>query len=122
MTPPLMLWAAAFVWTCAFEFPVYFAVLSRSRPERSVLRIVVAALTAQWATHPALWYKVPRFDPYWAWVSVAEVGVTLVEILVVKRIAGVTWLQATLASVAANTFSTLAGLQMVPWLAEAWTA
>jgi hypothetical protein len=116
-----MLWAAAFVWTCAFEFPVYFGILRHSRPERGVLRLVVAALTAQWATHPALWYRVPRFEPYWAWVSVAEVGVTVVEILVVKRIARVTWSRAAVASVAANTLSTLAGLQMVPWLAEAWT-
>ena len=122
MTPPLMLWAAAFAWTCAFEFPVYFAILQRARPARGVLRIVVAALSAQWATHPALWYKVPRFEPYWAWVAIAEVGVTVVEIVVVKQLARVTWARAAVASVAANTCSTVAGLQMVPWLAEAWRA
>lgn len=122
MTPPVMLWAAAFVWTCAFEFPVYFAVLHRSRPAGGVPRIVTTALVAQAVTHPVLWYAVPQFDPYWAWVAVAEVGVTATEVIVVWTIADVSWLRAAFASVAANTFSTLAGLQMVPWLAEAWTA
>lgn len=121
MSPPLLLWAAAFVWTCAFEFPVYFAVLHRSRPTRGLLRIVTAALTAQAVTHPVLWYVVPQFDPYWAWVAVAEVGVTVTEVIVVRVIAEVSWLRAAFASIAANTFSTLAGLQMVPWLAEVWT-
>lgn len=116
-----MLWAAAFVWTCAVEFPLYFGVLHQSRPTRGVLRIVAAALVAQAVTHPVLWYAIPQFDPYWAWVAVAEVGVTATEVVVVRTLAEVTWLRAAVASIAANTVSTLVGLQMVPWLAEAWT-
>ena len=70
-------WLRAFVWTCALELPVYVLFL-RTR-FAAWWAPVVLALALQAATHPALWYAMPRFAPYEAWLVVAESLVTLTE-------------------------------------------
>ena len=118
MSPPPLLWLVAFLWTVALELPIYVAILRKR-------------FTAWWApclltlgvdlvTHPTLWYVVPRFEPYETWVLVSEIGVVLVEGLLVAaalrlrptplRALGLgMW-----ASLAANAFSTVVGLYMMP--------
>lgn len=91
MNPPFQLWLLAFVLTCACELPVATVGLSRRMPWE---RALVGALGAQLLTHPALWYLVPRFSPWWAWMLLAEAGVTLVEATVfvaILRAAGDDW-------------------------------
>jgi hypothetical protein len=73
---PVEVWAEAFVLTLAVETPVLM--LSLPRP---AARWVVASLGLNCLTHPALWYVVPRFEPWAAWVAVAEVGVWATEAL-----------------------------------------
>ena len=113
--PPVELWAWAFAWTCAIEVPVVLLLLG---PRAGWMHAGLAALAAQVLTHPALWYLVPRFEPYEAWLICAELGVTAVEaglFLGLLRARGVPrsigWAVGT--SVLANTVSTVIGLWLV---------
>jgi hypothetical protein len=72
-------WLVAFVWTNAIELPVYALVVGRRFRRWWTLCLVV--LAANVLTHPALWFLVPRFSPYWLWLAIAESGVVTVETL-----------------------------------------
>lgn len=76
MNPPIELWARAFVATCVWELVVHAWTLRGVLPARV---LVPVSIGLQLCTHPALWYVVPRFEPWWAWVTVAEIGVWLTE-------------------------------------------
>ncbi len=110
MSPPLSLWAVAFVVTCALEIPIVVWATRHSLG----LRAVGVAFLLQVCTHPALWYVVPQFEPYLMWVAVAELGVTAVEALmlggVLVAVGKPDWPRAVGAVVVANTVSTTAGL------------
>lgn len=111
--PPLELWAQAFAGTVAIEVPlVALGTWSVLGP-----RAVIVGLGLQIATHPALWYLFPRFEPYEAWLVVAEVTVTAVEAALLAaalRRAGEPWGaaagRAVAVAVVANGVSTLVGL------------
>ncbi|MCB9642615.1 MAG: hypothetical protein H6728_06025 [Myxococcales bacterium] len=74
---PFSLWLYAFSWTLALELPIYtlilWGALGRTPRHLGVLFFINAA------THPALWYLFPRFQPPWLWIWVAESWVTLTE-------------------------------------------
>lgn len=69
-------WFTAFVWTLALELPSY-AVALRGRLTGVRLLAVVLALNV--ATHPAIWFLLPRFEPWAAWFVLAEALVIAVE-------------------------------------------
>lgn len=113
--PPVELWAWAFAETVVLEVPLVVAACW------SVLgwRGVPVALGLQVATHPALWYLFPRFEPYAAWLVVAEGSVTTVEAALLAaalRGVGEPWRaavgRAVVVAVVANTVSTLVGLAL----------
>ena len=58
------------------EAPIVVWGLIRPLGARDALLVAVGA---QVLTHPALWFCLPRFEPYLAWVLAAEVLVTAVE-------------------------------------------
>lgn len=118
--PPLDLWACAFAATCLFEVPIVVG-LTRGVFRRTGHAAVVG-FGLQLLTHPALWYAVPQFEPRWAYLWVAETGVTATEALalyaaarLIGRVRLPLW-RAALVSVVANTVTTLIGLWMVPWM------
>lgn len=77
LDPPLHLWARAYAETCVVEGLVHVALLRGTIvPLR---RLVLVSWGLNTLTHPALWYAVPRFEPYLTWVAVAELGVWLTE-------------------------------------------
>lgn len=84
MTPDFSQWLIAFAITCAVEIPIYTAWLFRRVPRWWMA--LVAAFAFQVATHPALWYVFPYFEPYWAYVTVAETCVVLVEAALVVAV------------------------------------
>jgi len=111
------LWLRAFVLTCAIEIPVYTAVLWRPwGGARRLASLLLLGFALQLATHPALWFLAPRFEPYATWVVVMELLVWAVEGgLVALALGGrprprvaLGW--GLLASFAANLTSTLIGL------------
>lgn len=101
-----MTWSQAFVWTLLLEFPVYVACLRR---ELGVVRSCALVLLVNAVTHPLIWIA-PRFEPFWAWLLIAESAVVMVEAslvrLAMRRRLGL----ALAAAFAANLFSTLVGL------------
>ena len=72
MSPPIEEWALAFAITCAVELPLYWALADLRLWE---------ALLLQTATHPALWYLFPYFEPYHSYLFAAESAVITVEAL-----------------------------------------
>lgn len=109
MSPPVGEWAQAFVLTLLIEGPIYGVGLRRAGlPWTQVLALI---LGVNLVTHPALWYVMPRFSPYWAWVLVAETGVTLTEGALIARQLG--WARGLGLAVLANTVSTVMGLWVV---------
>lgn len=76
MSPPIEDWLVAFLLTCVCELPIVAALLHR---RLGLARALTIALGAQFLTHPALWYLLPRFSPWWAWVTAAEIGIFIVE-------------------------------------------
>lgn len=101
-----MTWAQAFAWTLALELPVYVACLRR---ETGVVRAVVLVLLVNATTHPLIWLA-PRFDPFWAWLLVAEAIVVAVEASIIAAAMRRRFGLALAATFAANLFSTLVGL------------
>jgi hypothetical protein len=67
----------AFVWTCALELPVYTVLVGRRFGRW--WSVCVLTLLVNLATHPALWFRFPRFEPPAAWFVAGEAGVTAVE-------------------------------------------
>ncbi len=101
-----MTWAQAFVWTMILELPVYVAFLRR---ETGVARAVGLVMLVNLVTHPLIWLA-PRFEPFWAWLLVAESIVVVSEasllVATMRRRVGLAFV----AAFAANLFSTLVGL------------
>lgn len=112
-----LLWLRAFALTCLIEVPIYMFVLRRALPDWRWRLLLAFGL--QVATHPALWFVAPRFDPYWAWLVVMELCVFAVEAAGValalrlrptpRRVLGL----ALFAAFAANAVSTLVGLAIL---------
>ena len=113
---PFATWLLAFIWTNALELPVYVLFLRRRLPrwwEPVVLCLLVNAIS-----HPVFWYLLPRFGPELLWLFLAEGWVTLLEAALV--FGALLWrtpmprgraaLLALAASLAANLFSSTAGL------------
>jgi len=77
MSDPTLIdaWAKAFAFTILIEAPIVTIGFMRA-PIASRLG---ALITANFLTHPALWFLFPRFEPYLLWVTVAELLVTLIE-------------------------------------------
>lgn len=122
MNPPLTTWFLAFALTVMIEVPIVAVLLGK---RVGWPRAVLAGLGAQLVTHPALWYVVPRFEPYAAWLTVAEVGVFAVEAAVLVMLMrtveprwGVALALGLGTSLAANAVSTAVGLALhaVGWL------
>ena len=104
-------WPTAFALTVGLEIPVVLAVLYRF----GWARVLAVGLLAQLMTHPVLWFWVPRFEPYLAWVAVAETGVILCEAAwfgfwLRRWEVARPWMWALAASFAANLVSTMYGL------------
>lgn len=114
MSYPIDMWAKAFVETCVIEGAVHAVTLRRLIQPWWKLALVSVLLNL--STHPALWYVVPRFEPYLTWVAVAETGVWLVEgalLTAVLRRDDPTWRAAARGfgiTLLANAISTLYGL------------
>jgi hypothetical protein len=110
---PSFLWLTLFVWTLALELPVYAALL---RPLlRDTRHACLLVLGVNLLTHPALFLmEIPGTPSLLA----AEVVVAVVEALAVTAWLGRSALvRGLLASLAANTVSTLAGLALSACLA-----
>jgi len=84
MQPPLHEWAIAFALTCLLELPVYAVCLRNAL--RPWWRLLGVAFALSLTTHPALWYAVPRFAPFWLWLLVAESGVVACEGLLLTAV------------------------------------
>jgi hypothetical protein len=111
-----MTWPAAFAWTVAIELPLYALLVGRRF--RRWWTVCLLALGLNVATHPALWFVMPRFEPYWLWVLVAEACVVAVETLLLalalRRARAPTPLAlAFVAALVANAASTAAGLWLL---------
>jgi hypothetical protein len=104
------LWLRAFLWTLALELPIVYAIFRHKKV--SSLAIVGIFLLANGMTHPALWFVMPRFSPYWLWILVAESLVTVGEAILYRRL-HVSWRLALFVSILANAFSTLVGLTLL---------
>lgn len=62
------------------EGPIYLIALRAPTPWRQGLVPAIGlAIGLQLATHPALWYLAPRFEPYPLWLLSMEALVTLTE-------------------------------------------
>lgn len=112
MAEPIGLWARAFLATNLWEGAVHQLLLGRSVPR---LRLVGWTLLLNTSTHPALWYVVPRFDPYWLWTLTAEIGVAATEsallgLLLRRDGHEAPWRTGALVAVSANVLSTIVGL------------
>ena len=84
------MWLRAFVTTFLVETPIYWGLLAKRFPHFWLLPLV--SLGLQLATHPALWFLAPRFEPYWLWVLVMECLVVLAEGTLVALVIGrLTW-------------------------------
>ncbi|MCA9668751.1 MAG: hypothetical protein KC503_24325 [Myxococcales bacterium] len=78
--PPLSKWLVAFALTLAIELPLYWLLLRRALGDARALGVGVGV---NLATHPALWYLMPRFLPYGLWLAVSETLVFVLEGLLV---------------------------------------
>jgi len=70
-------WATAFAITLALEASVIIILL----PRVSRIKLTATFLIANGTSHPFLWFAFPQFEPYAAWVVVAEVTITSYEAL-----------------------------------------
>jgi hypothetical protein len=108
-------WLAAFLITLAVEVPIVALLLRR---HLGLAQAAAIAVLAQIATHPALWFLVPQFDPYLLWVAVAESGVVLVESAIfataLHRSGADRWIaRGFLVALVANLITTTIGLAML---------
>jgi hypothetical protein len=86
-------WAEAFLFTQAFEMPVYLVALYRYRPGVRWYKALAIAFGASAITHPFVWFFFPYFsvghgpDYYWnVVVPAAEVFAVGVEALYLWRL------------------------------------
>jgi hypothetical protein len=111
-----MLWLFAFVWTLAIELPIYTLVLARCFQSRWA--VVALTLAVNLATHPALWFVLPRSWPHF--VAIGEAAVVVIEAalvaIVLARRAPLSDAvpRAIAAALIANAASYLAGLVLLP--------
>ena len=114
MTPPVSEWLTAFLFTLVLEAPIY--VLFLRRRCGGVVAPLAITLFVNCATHPALWYLFPRFEPYALWLVIAELWVAVTEgILIAAALRFRPTVSRALktgliASFVANLFSTTVGL------------
>ncbi len=103
-------WGIAFVATIVLEAPLIFLLLKRL----PAARVLVAFLTANCTSHPLLWFAFPVFEPYWLWVTTAEVAVVVYEGLVYWRLLRqqISLWKAFVVSLAANALSCSVGMLM----------
>jgi hypothetical protein len=107
-------WPIAFLWTLALELPIYVLLLGRRFDRWWSICLLTLAINV--ATHPALWFVFPRFEPGWLWLLVAEGAVTVTEASLMAAVlsrsmpAAPALRRACGAAVAANVFSTVVGL------------
>ena len=130
MTPFVLAWLTAFVWTQAVEIPVVCAGLRKLALPWWHIALLAAAANS--VTHPTLWFVYtatfpahePSWlafvtdDPYLRWVIVAETLVVVTEatafVLFVRHRAGPGHARrAVLTAAVANVASTLVGLSGV---------
>jgi hypothetical protein len=86
-------WAEAFLFTQAFEMPVYLVALSRHRPELRWYTKLAVAFGASAITHPFVWFLFPYFslghEPAYYWnviIPAAESFAVVVEALYLWRL------------------------------------
>jgi hypothetical protein len=101
-------WGIAFVATIALEAPLILLLLRRL----SAGKVLVAFLTANCTSHPFLWFAFPVFEPYWLWVTTAEISIAAYEGLVYWRVLRphLSLSKAVVVSLAANALSCTVGL------------
>ena len=106
-------WPWAFAATIVLETPIIALAVKR---QLGVPRALGLAVLLQVLTHPVLWFVLPRFQPYWAWVLAAESLVVVAEAIaltVALRWTPMPWRQAAVRGLAismlANVFSTAIG-------------
>lgn len=101
-------WAIAFVATLVLEGPLIFLLFKRL----PVGKVLVAFLIANCTSHPFLWFGFPVFEPYWLWVTIAELAIVAYESLVYWRVLRphTSLPKAVVVSFAANTLSCMVGL------------
>lgn len=117
MSPYVFLWLSAFIWTLAIELPIYVGFTRRHF--EYWWSPVLLALGCNVATHPALWFVVPRFGTYATWLIVCESGVVVVEALLMglalsRQMATRRAVRLALGTaLVANAISTLIGLALI---------
>lgn len=76
-----MRWLSAFLFTAAVEVPVVILLLrSTGKP---VWRLLILAIVAQCASHPAVWFIFPTLGlKYWNMILVAESWAVLSETVI----------------------------------------
>jgi len=112
MAEPIGLWARAFLATNLWEGAVHQLLLGGAVPRP---RLFAWTLLLNTVTHPALWYVVPRFEPFWAWTLIAEIGVAATEsvllgLLLARDGHDRPWRTGAVVAVLANVLSTIVGL------------
>lgn len=111
MRAPLWAWLSAFLFTEAFEVPLYAAALRR----RPLLQALGLAALASLLTHPFVWFLFPRLvpQPYWLMAVLAESFAVSVEALYLRAVGAPRPL---LLSLLGNGASCGAGLLASAWL------
>jgi hypothetical protein len=92
-----MKWLEAFLFTQAFEIPIYMLVMHRQKLELDWLRRALVAFGATAFTHPIVWFVLPFTIPlfaklglalgvsaparfgYWGYVAIAETFAVVAE-------------------------------------------
>lgn len=95
-----MTWTAAFLWTVAVEAPIVWWLAPRARRTRAAADSVLANL----ATHPVAWLLVRSVGLPWLLV---EMLVLVAEVLIYRRMTGLSRRDAVLCAGAANLVTAL---------------
>lgn len=81
-----MSWFPAFLFTQAFEVPIYLVVMDRQRLPFSSGAQVAIAFGASALTHPIVWFVIPKLGlSYTGYVALAEVFAVGAEALYFAR-------------------------------------
>lgn len=79
-------WSFAFLFTQAFEVPIYLFMMDRQRLPLSSAARVAVAFGASGLTHPIVWFLIPKLGlPFVGYVALAEVFAVSVEALYFAR-------------------------------------
>ena len=116
--PFVLLWAKAFLLTCALEGAVAFPLLRPTGEGRG--RRLAAIAVANLASHPAVWFVFPELRLGGATMTLllSELWAFASELFIYRLIfPRLAWPRAALIAAAANAVSFLAG-----WALRAWAA